>query len=107
MRLNLAALLLAPALLLAGCGGGPQGNQVTRAQFGEAWPLTVDSGLLRCEPPGAVVFTAPNGTEYAVNGLAESQGFADIDPIWAANPEPLIPKMDISPLISAGLELCA
>jgi hypothetical protein len=105
-RLIVAAAL---GVTLSACGGNPPGQAVSRATMGEAWPLTVESGTLRCEPPGAVVFTA-GGVEYAVNGLALGQaaqkGWRDIEEIWADNPDPMLPKMDISPLINAGLALC-
>jgi hypothetical protein len=52
-----------------------------------------------------VVFTAPNGREYAVNGMASGRGYADIDPIWRDAPGPA-PKVSIGPLIDVGLELC-
>jgi hypothetical protein len=58
-----------------------------------------------------VVFKAPDGTDYAVNGSAGDAGYPDIRPIWAANPDPLtsdyIPKIAITPLIDAGLRLCS
>ena len=83
---------------------------VHRSDYGEAWPLTIDRGTLRCEPPGTVVFTAPDGTQYAVNGMAEGQqGLADIEPIWRDDPDPPAGadlKVSIHPLIERGLELC-
>lgn len=39
-------------------------------------------GDASCESPSSIVFTA-GGHEYAVNGLAFSNGYDDIDPIWA------------------------
>ena len=98
------ARLVLVALLVLGCGDGGY-HTISRADLGAAWPLTVDSGSLRCEPPGAVIFTA-NGTDYAVNGAATSKGYADIGPIWADNPDPAIPKMDIGPLLDRGLAMC-
>ena len=76
---------------------------VTRTQFGAAWPLTVDSGVLRCEG-GAIVFRAPDGHDYGVNGLAAT--YDDIGPIWAAEPKGITRKMNIGPLIEAGQKLC-
>jgi hypothetical protein len=83
---------------------------VQRSDYGQAWPLTIDHGTLRCEPWSTVVFTAPDGTEYAVNGMAEAQeGLADIEPIWRDDPDPPAGadlKVSIHPLIERGLELC-
>lgn len=84
-------------------GTGP--IRVSREDFGDDWPLTVDEGVLACVPAFAVVFTA-GGETYAVNGQAATQGYADIDPIWADDPDGLAPKKNIGPLIDRGLELC-
>jgi hypothetical protein len=43
---------------------------------------------------------------YAVNGLAKGQGFKDIEPIWADDPETGL-KKNIGPIIDRGLALCA
>jgi|GEM_PF-3471750 len=104
--------LLLPALLLlatAACGGAENSRTVTSTEFQDDWMLTVDSGTLVCEPPAGIVFIAPDGTEYAVNGTATGMGYADIQPIWKADPS--VPaelglKISIDPLITAGMELC-
>lgn len=58
---------------------------VSRAEFGEKWPLTVDDGVLACDQSssalGAVVFSS-GGRRYALNGTAKGQGIPPIDPIW-------------------------
>lgn len=104
---------LALALVVAACGGstgegggGSDSNEraISRSDYGAEWPLTVERGTLRCEGAGAVVFVAPDGTQYGVNGLAAE--YEDIGPIWAANPTGMTPKMDISPLIDDGGKLC-
>lgn len=105
MRTSLGAVTFAVVLTLA-CASSPPSAAISRAELGETWPLTVNRGTLRCEPPGAVVFQAPDGSDYAVNGLASSQGYPDIDPIWADNPDPLIPKLTLAPILDRGLALC-
>ena len=89
---------------------GTHSETIARASLGSAWPLTVDSGELRCQAGNAVIFKTPGGSEYAVNGAAADAGYADIRPIWAANTDPstsdFIPKIAITPLIDAGLKLC-
>lgn len=85
------------------------GANVSAGRFGKKWPLTVRSGRVNCIGTGAVwvVFTANDGTRYAVNGLARQQeateGFKDIRKIWADNPQISGTKKDISPLI----DICA
>ena len=92
--------------------------QVSKIQFKERWPLTVNSGTISCDPvppvPGMpnvqlVTFTS-NGRTYALNGIAlgfaKRRGWLDIRAIW--KDDPAIPglKIDISPLINRGLALC-
>ncbi len=77
--------------------------------------VTVAAGTLGCARPpypGAVTFTARNGTVYWVNGtagnLAAQRGWKNIRPIWAKVKYPLFPgqRKDIGVLIDAGLKLC-
>jgi hypothetical protein len=88
-------------------------NQISRADMGVRWPLTVDEGRLTCigsGHAGEVVFVAPDGTNYALNGTANSQltHVANINKIWANDPR-LGPgaKKDIGPLINRGLKFCS
>jgi len=81
---------------------------VTREQFGNEWPLTVDSGDVECIDGLYVVFHH-HGTAYALNGIAESRGYPKIDPIWKDNEAfasmGIESKLNIQPLLDAGLEL--
>jgi hypothetical protein len=83
---------------------------VSRKDFqadGHTWPLTVDSGQVSCEPGSRVLFTAPDGTKYSLNGLAKGQHkWKDIDAIWADNPDISGTKINIGDLIDAGLKTC-
>jgi len=94
--------------------------QVSKIQFRERWPLTVNSGTISCDPVPPVpempnirfiTFTS-NGRTYALNGIAmgyeKRRGWLDIRTIWKDDPNPAIPgqKIDISPLINLGLPLC-
>jgi hypothetical protein len=79
--------------------------EISSADF-KKWPFTVDKGRLACKPGKSVTFTA-NGTEYAVNGTAKSQGYKPIDPVWAQDKElghGL--KVNIGDVLNRGLELC-
>lgn len=84
-------------------------KRVTRADFGEAWPLTVDAGELECvEVTGRVhvLVIHVGGKTYAVNGTAIDRGYQRIDPIWRDNPRIKGAKMDMGPLLKAARELC-
>jgi Protein of unknown function (DUF2511) len=97
--------LILPLIVLTvfRCGPAPGTRQVSRADFGEEWPLTIESGLLRCRA-GAVTFET-GGSVYAVNGLAmNNTQNLDIGPIWVSGVD--TPKKNMSPLIAAGTALC-
>jgi hypothetical protein len=112
---GLTLVLLVGVATLAACGettSGTASNErhVSRTDYGEAWPLTVESGTLRCEGASAVTFRSEDGTTYWVNGTAggqaEEHGWQNIRPIWADDPEFEGLKISIGPLIDDGLNLC-
>lgn len=75
-----------------------------------AWSLTVDHGYLRCEPSlrpnfNRVIFTAPDGSEYAVSRAARGAGYRGIDPIRRRDPSGN--QADLEPLLERGLALCS
>jgi hypothetical protein len=86
--------------------------RVSREEFGERWPLTVDAGELECRqkgagPAGRMVLFHAEGRTYAVNGTAITHsGHPRIDPIWRDNPDIPGTKIPITPLLNAGLKLC-
>lgn len=101
-------------------------GEISQKDYGDKWPFTVEKGDLACR--NNAVFFVVNGTAYAVNGVASAQGYNDITPIWRENPELLefakqvakkenrslvdvqkemgISRVNISPILNAGLELC-
>lgn len=69
----------------------------------DPWPLTVESGTLRCDADSVTI--EADGNRWAVNGMAGTRGDGDdIGPIWAEGDG--APKVDIGALIDAGLDLC-
>lgn len=127
------APLLLLVVLFSGCSGSAPDNrlatdarpavtrtsesasaEVTRAMFGEQWPLTVDSGIVERIPLRAggkdlslCIFRAPDGKVYGLNGTATGRGYAEIRPIWRDHPDPRMSgiKVDIGPLIQFALNL--
>ncbi len=89
-------------------------QEVSRSDFGDRWPLTVDEGVLVCSREGSrviVTFLVTGSTrEYALNASAERQGFPPINPIWADDPRYASSgagiKIAITTLRSRALELC-
>jgi hypothetical protein len=89
-------------------GEAPTGGEVAKSEFGSRWPLTVSHGTLSCDGY-SVVFAAPEGMRYGLNGTAQDQlGLPPIDPIWRYEPgmKRYGLKVDIGPLIQRGLALC-
>jgi hypothetical protein len=74
---------------------------------GKGWPLTVEAGVVSCQD-GSVLFMDPIGVQYAVNGLAMTQHseLARIDEIWAHRKDDPALRIDISPVLDRGLDLC-
>lgn len=84
--------------------------QVTEADLGAAWPLTVPSAELACEgnPPAALANV--DGKLYALNGsartVAKDKGW--LDGVTLAKPNPDMPEipMDFTPLVERAQALC-
>lgn len=132
-----AALVAVTALGLAGCDSGtgdggtaakatgpvnlsgaqvekasadpePGGKQVTRAQFGAKWPLSIESGTLHCKGGKAApaVTLYADGITYALNLNAQSSGYAQPGPIWVDDKDNAGAKLAMGPLVEEGMKLC-
>ena len=122
----LAVLGMFLVLAATGCSGGsdkggseattaaraPVERYISSAELGEAWPLTVSGGMLRCEGPGAVSFMTDEGIIYALNGTAttwsrtNNLAWKDVELIRADDLAVSGRKIKLAQLISAGLVLC-
>jgi hypothetical protein len=122
--------LLVLVALGSGCGAEKSADQsaevqpaeayISRAQVGEAWPLTVKDGVLHCEGLGALgaLTFETNGRVYAVNEAAKLNGKTPpIDLILASVLQrPRLPpgfkpyfrklKKNVLPLLDRGMDLC-
>jgi len=83
---------------------------ISEDEFGREWPFAVPFGIVSCHGVSEVYFIADDRTTYPVNGKAISaqpEG-PDIRTIWRdSSPNPAVPgKVDIHPVIRAGLALC-
>jgi hypothetical protein len=102
--------------LLLGADATHQERSVDALSFGDEWPLMIETGTLVCESVPApiellnVFIVEPNGATYAINGTArgtiETHGWQDFESIWKTDPAAPDLKVNISPLINAGLEIC-
>ncbi len=77
------------------------GVHVTRKQFGDKWPFTVEEGNVE-DIDYAVVFHTNDGKKYALNGIAMGRGYLDIEPIWRPHPVYEGMKVSVGPLIEVG-----
>lgn len=121
--LNVVSVSL--VLFLSGCS--KPSLELTKEQYGDKWPLTVSSGHVECKN-NAVIFHS-NGKTYAVNGVAKTQGYSEINAIWEDAPaffemaaeiakaentavDEVMKamgspnKISIGPILDSGLKLC-
>ena len=96
-------------MLVVGCDHASpppaRGKVLRRVDFGDNWPLTVDSILVDCIS-GISAVGYNDGHTYALNGLAQSRGYEAVEPIWRFNPELPGWRMLISPVADSARLLC-
>jgi len=95
--------------VLSGCSGITHALEpgfLSAAQYGEAWPLTVDWGIVRCEGESTLVFRAPDGRDYELGLIETAAGYPPITPIWRETGNPNSPRVGLGPVIEAGQKLC-
>jgi hypothetical protein len=98
------------ALAATGCGDTGSSDRhsatISRATFKGTWPFTVSSGVLRCEPPDTITFSA-GGKTYAVNGPALDQGIPNVTPIWKRDGRTGYgPRLYLGDVNARGHDLC-
>jgi len=103
-------LLLTAALVaaLASCSSdkGFESSQVEQADYGEAWPLTVDEALLVCGP-GDVPTVEVDGRAYGLRKVATPEETEHgLRRIWANDPAGVDGKNDMTNLLADALRLC-
>jgi hypothetical protein len=83
-------------------------RKITKAEYGEKWPFTVEEGILKCINDG-VIFTV-NRKSYGINGRAKTDGYADPQEIWAVDSSLSDAyntlRKDIQPIIDDGRKMC-
>ncbi|MEU9115104.1 DUF2511 domain-containing protein [Streptomyces sp. NPDC048483] len=106
---------------LTACGGGGRTEPhttdpvplpsptATKQKMGEknlgyTWPLKVDHGIAECRKDNQAVFTAPDGTTYALNDRARNAGYRAIEPLRASGDDG--DKVSLGSVLSKTLKLC-
>ena len=99
------------AFVALACGDG--GHTITKADYGDDWPLTVDDVKLFCDRE-FMVWIEADGFAYPVNGVAmdwlarihPDKEIRDFDDIWRENPDLPDTYVGVGGLIDDGLALC-
>ena len=91
-------------------------QDVSRAEFGGAWPLTVEKGTLRCmypdpgRPQMQALLIVVDGVFYTLNGVAVTHaarmGWRDGRTIWREDPHNPGAKIPITPVMERARALC-
>lgn len=97
---------LGALLVLSACSTdqGFPSQKVSRDDYGSAWPLTVNGGVLACEPGDVATFTV-NGHSYELDPRATPESVSSgFERIWAKDQASV--RLDLSPLVGDALALC-
>lgn len=110
--LVLAALAAVPAGAWLACQPGDREVVVTREQFGDAWPLEVNSAKVVCTADAEAAYVRLGRKLYGFDEAAESEGYPSIQEVvrqvpvdperpevgsWPADPRPLAEACDTPP----------
>lgn len=109
-------VLTPPQPVRRGAAGGAV-QTVSRAEFGNTWPLTVDAVELRCvvvipsRPDLAGLVFEHNNRIFTLNGIARghapTMGWHEIGDLWRDNRAIEGTKVPITPLIERAGALCS
>ena len=103
---RLSVFLLFLTAIVSGCSYSTN-MKISRDDLGDAWPFTVNSGVIACNHPSSAVVFFTNEKMYAVNGVAKGQNrYADAREILRDHPSVAGSKIDIGPILDRGLKLC-
>ncbi|MBN3005599.1 DUF2511 domain-containing protein [Chromobacterium alkanivorans] len=86
--------------LLAGCGEPADQVTVTKAEYGERWPLKTDKAVLHCDQPD-VAYVDVGGKWYALNGGGLRQGLPRTDEI-RKDPD----NVSVADFIELAISIC-
>ena len=85
--------------------GSFDGVEITRAQFGDVWPFTIESGLAECRHRNRMPIFRVGKEEYPLTGR---RVFALADPydIWLDDSNNPGQKMSLKPVADVALTQC-
>ena len=95
-------------LVMAACspdkGFGPSKKVVAR-DYGSAWPLTVDSAILTCDPTGYLLIQI-DGQTFGFDEIADGDVPRRFARVWATDSSQGEARKDLSPLLEDAQALC-
>jgi len=84
----------------------PAGVLVRAEDYGDRWPFSVPYGYADCVRGGSAVFRTPENRTFGITGLARSQGYPSVEPIWLDDPNIPGAKIPTSEIIRTALDQC-
>jgi len=84
--MNRLLLAFSGLVVISGCGA-PE-VIVTRDQFGDDWPLSVNSAVVVCEEQGTAPVLKVGVKRYALNAAARARGYPDVSEIVETTADP-------------------
>ena len=85
--------------------GSYDGVEITRAQFGDAWPFTVESGVAECEDRNRMPLLRVGKDKYPLTGRLV-YALADPYEVWRDDPNNPGDKMSLEPIVQIALTQC-
>ena len=85
--------------------GSFTGVPVTRADFGDQWPFSVESGVAECQHRGRLALLRVGEEQYPLNGR-RMFGLADPFDIWLDDPNNLGEKMSLEAVAVVSIGEC-
>ena len=82
--------------------------KVTKAEYGNDWPFTVDEGRIGCKQ-GIAPYFSVHGIQYALTGFGQSLGMKPLYPttaLWRDDPAYPGTKVNLGPIMEKAKELC-
>ena len=77
---------------------------ISKDEFGQSWPFTVEEAELECDPPNHLTLSAA-GKRYAIISNNRPDDWPWPNEIIASYPNSKV-KMQLGPIIFRGLRLC-
>ena len=110
-RLLVAIGVVSLTIAMAACGDADELNNetavpVSRAEFGDQWPFTVESGLADCFHINRVPLFIHGEDRYKLTGTGRAFGFVDLNPIRLDDPDNPGEKMSFEPIVEVALAQC-